>query len=107
MPGHEDSLRLVTEIRAKADKDLEAALAGQASVVAELKSDKVNLAEIGQRLELAPTEVCVLLKLSCSDSDADRASDGDTDSATDRPTNDDPVTLELSTEGEKELASAS
>lgn len=95
MPGHEDSLRLVTEIRAKADKDLEAALAGQASVVAELKSDKVNLAEIGQRLELAPTEVCILLKLSCSDS------------ATDRPTNDDPVTLELSTEGEKELASAS
>jgi len=47
VPGHEDSLRLVTEIRAKADKDLEAALAGQASVVAELKSDKVNLAEIG------------------------------------------------------------
>ena len=52
----------ITEIRAKAEQEAADAKESQARVVAGMKSERVTVTEIAQRLELSAAEVRALLK---------------------------------------------
>ena len=73
----------IAEIRAKAEQEAAQAKEAQSRVVAGMKSERVTVTEIAQRLELSAAEVRALLKESppqepsgASDDSADENSDG-------------------------------
>ena len=68
----------IAEIRAKAEQDAARAKEDQVRVVAGMKSERVTVPEIAQRLELSVAEVRGLLKNSAAatSTSGDEASDG-------------------------------
>ena len=74
----ENAQRRIAEIRTKAEREAAQAKGAQARVVADMREERVPVAEIAQRLELTAGEVRALLKDAAHGS-PQRAEDGSRD----------------------------